>query len=149
LSNARLGLRLFEFETGLQENVEDTNSAELVDYETSRIAGRAARLAMIIRGQDIIEDEQQLKKLVAFGLDISASEYKEVKTFLMDVDLLEEATTRAGKRVLVEKVERIDHADNYERTAACGFRRATKRQKKRPLSIRWIELSNGRWRYLG
>ena len=46
----RLGLRLFELEIGLSENVEDAKSAELVDYGPCqrRIAGQAARLAMVL-----------------------------------------------------------------------------------------------------
>jgi hypothetical protein len=58
----RIGLRLLEFECGITTNIDDSHSAELVDYEVSRTAGQAARLAMLIRGQDVIEDEQRLKK---------------------------------------------------------------------------------------
>lgn len=113
-----LGLRLFEFEIGLSENIEDARSAELVDYDVSRIAGQAARLAMVVRGQDIIEDEQTLKKLVAHGLGISPADYREAKRWLMDADLIEEAETRAGKRVLIEKIERLNHSENYQRIGA-------------------------------
>ena len=122
----RLGLRLFELEIGLSENVEDAKSAELVDYEVSRIAGQAARLAMVVRGQDIIEDEQTLKKLVAHGLGISPADYREAKRWLMDIDLIQEAETRTGKRILIEKVERLNHSENYRRI---GIQWSTAKQR--------------------
>ena len=114
----RLGLRLFELEIGLTENIEDARSAELVDYEVSRIAGQAARLAMVVRGQDVVEDEQTLKKLVAHGLGISPAEYREAKRWLMDTDLIQEVETKTGKRVLLEKIERLNHSENYQRIGA-------------------------------
>lgn len=111
----RIGLRLLEFECGVATNIDDTNSAELVDYEFSRAAGQAARLAMLIRGQDVIEDEQRLKKAAALELGIHPAEYNVAKRLLMDADLIDERTTRAGKCVLNEKVNRLNHADNYRR----------------------------------
>ena len=132
-NNTRIGLRLFELEAGLTENVEDKNSAELVDYEVSRTAGQAARLAMAIRGQDVIEDEQHLKKLVALGLGLSPSEYKEAKRYLMEVDLLEETETATGKPVLVEKIERLNHADNYKRIGELWVNSNTKTAKEEGL----------------
>ena len=45
----RTGLRLLELETAISRNLDVRGSAELVDYDTSRIAGQAARLAMLIR----------------------------------------------------------------------------------------------------
>jgi hypothetical protein len=42
-NSVRIGLRLLEFECGIAANIDDTNSAELVDYESSRAAGQAAR----------------------------------------------------------------------------------------------------------
>lgn len=132
-SDTRLGLRLFEFETGVHENVDATNSAELVDYDASRTAGRAARVAMILRGQDVIEDEQNLKKLLAYGLGISPNDYRAVKRFLQDADLLDERETKLGKRVLVEKIERIDHADNYRRLGSLWVSKTDKTEKEEAL----------------
>jgi len=111
----RVGLRLLEFECGVATNVDDTHSAELVDYEVSRSVGQAARLAMLIRGQDVIEDEHLLKKVAALELGISPPEYGAAKRFLMEADLVEERTTRLGKQVLHEKVTRLDHGSNYQR----------------------------------
>ncbi len=37
----RIGLRLLEFECGVDANIDDAHAAELVDYETSRTAGQA------------------------------------------------------------------------------------------------------------
>lgn len=111
---SRLGLRLLELEIGLAENVEAT-SPELVDYETSRIAGQAARLAMLIKGQDVIEDERRLRKIAAGELKISGPSFDAVKRFLQEVDLVEERTLRNGKTVLNEKIERINHPENYRR----------------------------------
>ena len=95
-NSVRIGLRLLEFECGIAANIDDTNSAELVDYETSRAAGQAARLAMLIRGLDVIEDEQRLKKIAAHELSIHPAEYTVAKRLLMEADLLEERTTKTG-----------------------------------------------------
>src|SRR3569832_1180373 len=38
-NSVRIRLRLLEFENENTTNIDDTNSAELVDYETSRAAG--------------------------------------------------------------------------------------------------------------
>ena len=111
----RMGLRLLEFECGVSSNVDDSHSAELVDYELSRTAGQAARLAMLIRGQDVVEDEQRLKKVAAIELGLSPPEYAAARRYLHDVDLIAERVTRTGKRVLNEKVNRLNHADNYRR----------------------------------
>ena len=64
----KTGLRVLEFECGVSANIDDSHSAELVDYELSRTAGQAARIAMLIRGQDVIEDELRLKKVAAIEL---------------------------------------------------------------------------------
>lgn len=127
----RLGLRLFELEIGVSENIEGAGSAELVDYEVSRIAGQAARLAMVIRGQDVVEDEQTLKKLVAHGLGMSPADYREAKRWLMGIDLIQEAETRTGKQILIEKIERLDHSANYERigTQWSNAKQRTAREK--------------------
>jgi hypothetical protein len=120
-----VGLRLLELETGVSSNIDDTHSAELVDYEASRTAGQAARMAVLIKGQDVIDDEIRLKKLVALELGMSGPEYSAAKKFLQEADLVEERTTKAGKHVLNEKIERLNYADNYKRigelwTAAPG-----------------------------
>ncbi len=112
----RTGLRLLELETAISRNLDVRGSAELVDYDSSRVAGQAARLAMLIRGQDVIEDEQRLKKLAAVELGISASEYSVIRRFLLDADLVQEGEHH-GRTVLLEKVERLDHAANYRRVA--------------------------------
>jgi hypothetical protein len=114
-NSVRIGLRLLEFECGIAANIDDTNSVELVDYESSRAAGQAARLAMLIRGQDVIDDEQRLKKIAAHELSIHPAEYTVAKRLLMEADLVEERTTKSGKSVINEKVSRLDHSDNYRR----------------------------------
>jgi predicted DNA-binding transcriptional regulator AlpA len=129
-SAVRIGLRLFEFESGVAANIDDANSAELVDYEISRAAGQAARLAMLIRGQDVIEDEQRLKKIVAVELGLHPAEYTVAKQLLMEADLIEERTTKAGKFVLNEKVSRIDHSDNYRRVGELWLLRSERTQKE-------------------
>jgi hypothetical protein len=126
----RIGLRLLEFECGVAANIDDTNSAELVDYELSRSAGQSARLAMLIRGQDVIEDEQRLKKIAAIELGIHPAEYNVAKRLLMEVDLIEERTTRSGKNVINEKVNRLNHADNYKRVGELWLMRGGKSHKE-------------------
>lgn len=111
----RIGLRLLEFECGVETNIDDMHSAELVDYEASRTAGQAARLAMLVRGQDVIDDEQHLKKVASHELGMTPPEYNAAKRLLQEVDLIEERTTRLGKYVLNEKVQRVIHGENYRR----------------------------------
>ncbi len=110
----RTGLRLLELEAGLAENVVP-ESVELVDYEATRVHGRAARLAMLVRGQDIIEDVRRLRMLAAAELKISGADFDAAVRALQEVDLLEARTTRLGKSVFFEKVERLDYSANYER----------------------------------
>lgn len=129
-NSVRIGLRLLEFECGIAANIDDTNSAELVDYETSRAAGQAARLAMLIRGQDVIEDEQRLKKIAAHELGVHPAEYTVAKRLLLEADLIEERTTKTGKSVLNEKVSRIDHSDNYRRVGELWLSRDHRTHKE-------------------
>lgn len=129
-NSIRIGLRLLEFECGIAANIDDTNSAELVDYESSRAAGQAARLAMLIRGQDVIEDEQRLKKIAAHELGIHPAEYTVAKRLLLEADLVEERTTKSGKAVLNEKVSRIDHSDNYRRVGELWLSRDHRTHKE-------------------
>ena len=132
-NSVRVGLRLLEFECGIASNIDDANSAELVDYDISRSAGQAARFAMLIRGQDVIEDEQRLKKIVAVELGIQPAQYKEVKRLLLEADLLAERTTKTGKSVLDEKVSRLDHSDNYRRVGEIWLSRSERTAKEEAL----------------
>ena len=129
----RVGLRLLEFECAVHSNVDDSHSAELVDYEATRTAGQAARLAMLIRGQDVIDDEQRLKKLAAIELGLSPPEYAAAMRLLMEGDLVEERTTRQGKRVLNEKVNRLIHAENYRRIGELWLSRDQRSPKEEAL----------------
>ncbi|HZI08157.1 MAG TPA: hypothetical protein VEZ71_29325 [Archangium sp.] len=81
----------------------------------SRSVGQAARLAMLIKGQDVIEDERKLRKIAAMELQITGAGFDSVKRTLQEADLLEEKTIATGKRVLFEKVQRLDFAKNYAR----------------------------------
>ena len=67
-----------------------------------------------------------MKKLVAHGLGISPADYREAKRWLMDIDLIQEAETRTGKRILIEKVERLNHCENYRRI---GIQWSTAKQR--------------------
>jgi len=129
----RIGLRLLELECGIASNIDDQNSAELVDYELSRAAGQSARLAMLIRGQDVIEDEQRLKKIAAIELGIHPAEYTVAKRLLMEADLIEERTTKSGKSVINEKVNRLNHADNYRRVGELWLAGDNKSRKEEAL----------------
>lgn len=131
--SVRIGLRLLEFECGVSANIDDTNSAELVDYESSRAAGQAARLAMLIRGQDVIDDEQRLKKVAAHELSIHPAEYTVAKRLLMEADLVEERTTKSGKAVINEKVSRLDHSDNYRRIGELWLSEKHRTHKERAI----------------
>jgi hypothetical protein len=133
MDSLRIGLRLLEFECGVHANVDDSHSAELVDYEMSRTAGQSARLAMLIRGQDVIEDERRLKKVAAIELGMTPPEYEAAKQMLIEIDLIEERTTRLGKRVLNEKVNRLNHADNYRRVGELWLNRSCRTPKEEAL----------------
>lgn len=109
----RIGLRLNEIEAAISENVEHS-SPELVDYEVTRTHGQAMRIAMMVRGQDVIEDESRLKKILSAELQITPQEYQGAKRLLQELDVLQERTV-LGKSVLVEKVQRLDHSANYKR----------------------------------
>jgi hypothetical protein len=122
-----------EFECGVHANIDDSHSAELVDYETSRTAGQAARVAMLVRGQDVIEDEQRLKKVAAIELGMSPPEYAAARRLLLEADLLEERTTRLGKHVLNEKVNRLVHAENYKRIGELWLRSDQRNAKEESL----------------
>jgi len=129
----RIGLRLLEFECGVDANIDDMHAAELVDYEASRTAGQAARLAMLIRGQDVIEDELRLKKVASHELGMTPPEYTAAKQLLLEADLVEERTTRLGKHVLNEKVQRVVHADNYRRIGELWLTRDYRTPKEEAL----------------
>jgi len=129
----RIGLRLLEVECGIDANIDDMHAAELVDYEASRTAGQAARLAMLVRGQDVIEDELHLKKVASLELGMTPPEYTAAKQLLMEADLLEERTTRLGKHVLNEKVQRVLHADNYRRIGELWLSREHRTPKEEAL----------------
>lgn len=129
----RIGLRLLEFECGVETNIDDMHAAELVDYEASRTAGQAARLAMLIRGQDVIDDEQHLKKVASHELGMTPPEYNAAKRLLQEVDLLEERTTRLGKHVLNEKVQRVIHSENYRRIGELWLQREYRTPKEEAL----------------
>lgn len=65
----RIGLRVREIEASLAANI-DPYSAELVEYVNTREIGRAARLAMPIRGMDIIKDKAYLARIATSELKI-------------------------------------------------------------------------------
>lgn len=135
----RIGLRLLELECGIASNI-DQASPELVDYELSRATGQSARLAMLIRGQDVIDDETRLKKIAAMELGIRPAEYTVAKRFLMEADLIEERTTKSGKSVLNEKVNRLDHADNYRRIGELWLHGEDKSHKEEALIYTFDEV---------
>lgn len=131
-TTTRAGLRLFELETAISKNLEDRASAELVDYEVSRTAGQAARVAMLIRGQDVIEDERQLKKLASVELAVSPPELESALRFLEEADLVQRIQ-RGGRQILVEKVHRVDHGLNFSRVGEVWQARGGKTDKEQAL----------------
>lgn len=52
---------ILKIEASLAANI-DPYSAELVEYVATREVGRAARLAMRIRGMDVIKDKNYLRR---------------------------------------------------------------------------------------
>lgn len=131
IPNKHIGLRAVELEIGIATNV-DPASSGLVDFEVSRVIGQAARLAMLIRGQDVIEDERRLKMIAARELRIAAAEYNAAKRVLQDVDLLDDREV-GGKVVLYEKIERLDHGANYERLGSLWVSRRDRTEKEEAL----------------
>ena len=101
-SNARFGLRLLELEAALASNI-SPHSPELVDYEQSRLHGKAARLAMFVRGQDVIDDITRLKKIVASELQIVGADFDATTRLLEEVDLLEDRKHDAANAYSTKK----------------------------------------------
>jgi hypothetical protein len=95
------------------------------------------RIAMIVRGQDVIEDESRLKKILAAELQITPQEYQSAKRLLQELDVLSEKTA-LGKPVLVEKVQHLDHSANYKRLGESWAVSLVKREPQPgALASRW------------
>ena len=110
-NSKRTGLRVHEIEACLAANI-DPYSAELVEYVNTREVGRAARLAMLIRGMDIIESKTYLARIAASALKIDPTSFESVLRTMMDAGLLRDGVV-GGKRVLVEQVAQVDFSSNY------------------------------------
>lgn len=109
----RIGLRVHEIEASLAANI-DPYSAELVEYVNTREIGRAARLAMLIRGMDIIKDKSHLARIATSELKIDPTSFENVIRILMDADLLRDGVV-GRKEVWIENVSQVDFGSNYER----------------------------------
>jgi len=109
IDSRHVGLRLYELESAFASNLDPT-SPRLRFYRHSRLLGQAARLCQLIRGQDVIEDQDRLVAIAAAQLKIDPMHFESVLEVLKEADLIEE---RRGK--LYEKVRQIDFSENYER----------------------------------
>jgi hypothetical protein len=109
----RIGLRVHEIEASLAANI-DPYSAELVEYVNTREIGRAARLAMLIRGMDVIKDKSHLARIATSELKIDPTSFENVIRILKDAGLLRDGNV-GGREVWVENVSQVDFGSNYER----------------------------------
>lgn len=136
----RIGLRVHEIEASLAVNI-DPYSAELVEYVNTREIGRAARLAMLIRGMDIIKDKAYLARIATSELKIDPTSFNNVIRTLMEADLLRDASI-AGKEVWVERVAQLDFSSNYERLGELWLSKKPSVKEKAAVSLldRLIEL---------
>lgn len=77
------GLRSQDVNSGLRNL--DPNSGPVVQYlEDTRLIGMSASLALIIKGQDVVEDAQALKAIAADQLDIDPFAFRDVVKLLED-----------------------------------------------------------------
>ena len=114
----RIGLRLYELESAFASNL-DSTSPRLRSYRTSRLLGQAARLCQLIRGLDVIENQDKLVAISAAQLKIDPMHFDDVLDVLEEVDLAER---RNGK--IYEKVRLLDFGENYERVGELWVQRA-------------------------
>jgi hypothetical protein len=89
------GLRCQDVHAGLHDL--DPNSPRLVELEDTRIVGMAASLAAAIRGQNVIQDAQTLKKVAAAELDVDHMAFDRVVQVLDDAGLVRSVVRKAGK----------------------------------------------------
>jgi len=113
MDNKRIGLRVHEIEASLAANI-DPYSSELVEYINTREIGRAARLAMLIRGMDVIKDKKHLARIATSELCIDPTAFENIINILKDADLLRDGVI-GGREIWVENVAQIDSGANYER----------------------------------
>jgi len=73
----RIGLRVHEIEASLAANI-DPYSSELVEYVNTREIGRAARLAMLIRGMEAIKNKSHLARIATSELKIDPTSFENV-----------------------------------------------------------------------
>jgi len=112
LERFKKGLRSQDVHTGLR-NV-DPNSGLVVQYmENTRLIGMSASLALTIKGQDVIEDAEALKVIVADQLDIEPFAFNDV------IDLLEGTgaiynVKREGKTIKSFSEKMPLHKDLFE-----------------------------------
>ncbi len=90
------GLRSQDIHTGLRNL--DPNSGLIVQYmENTRLIGMAASLALTIKGQDVIENADALKVIVADQLDIDAFAFNDLLKLLQEIGVVSNVRTEGRK----------------------------------------------------
>jgi len=112
LNNASIGLRCHDVHQGMA-NV-DTRSAYIAEIETTRLVGMAANLAVNIRGQDVVENGEALKKIAAQELGVDGLNFRAVLDLLQEADMVTLRSIGSGRNYKIE--ENIPHHQNlYDR----------------------------------
>jgi hypothetical protein len=86
LNNANIGLRCHDVHQGMA-NV-DVRSAYIAEIETTRLVGMAANIAVNIRGQDVVENGEALKKIAAQELGVDGLNFRSVLDLLQEADMV-------------------------------------------------------------
>jgi hypothetical protein len=106
------GLRCQDVHAGLHDI--DPNSPRLVDLEHTRIVGMAGSVAALIRGRNVIEDAQPLKRIAAAELDVDPLAFDRVIEVLAESDLVRGVARKGGRiRSFTESVPY--HQNLYDR----------------------------------
>ncbi|MCI4657132.1 hypothetical protein [Cryobacterium zhongshanensis] len=111
MKNFQAGLRCHDVHSGLR-NV-DPNGATLTPLADTRVVGMAASLASLVRGQDVIQDADSLKAIVAEQLDISPYAFETVLNTLESADMI--SIQRRGKKIVGFTETVPYHQDLYGR----------------------------------
>jgi len=104
LDKFRIGLCSQDVHTGLR-NVDPSSGAVVQYMESTRLVGMAASLALTIKGQDVVEDAEALKVIVADQLDIDPFAFNQVVGLLEEQGIVYNVERQSGRiKRLYEKV---------------------------------------------
>jgi hypothetical protein len=132
LDEFQAGLRCNDVHNGLK-NV-DPNSTTISRLEDTRMIGMAGSLASLIRGQDVVQDAQALKQIVAEQLDISPYAFEQVVQTLEKAGMVA-GIQRSGNKI-VSFTETVPYYQNlYEGLGTGWFDRAPNQFEQQMVTV--------------